>query len=113
MDGATDEPIDAGMFAVKDEALWFLYQRMRQDAGRATGGLWIDDGIGLLAKDGSRMTGYRSGTLIGYIGIVFEWDADSGRRDNFYRHQRPHMYLRAASEEVKTMVREMPGSQVR
>lgn len=102
-----DEAPDISLCLVKDQKRWLLHKKLRMTR-KGESGLWITPGYGWV--DGNRLTGYKVTTLIGYVGIQFEWHENWGRQDSFYFHPHPVLNTVKVSRSERREIKKLLNS---
>ncbi|BCW61785.1 hypothetical protein StoSoilB22_07580 [Arthrobacter sp. StoSoilB22] len=99
-----DETKDFSLCLIKDQERWLIYKALR---GKVKGepGLWITPGLGWV--NDHRLTGYKAATLIGHVGIQFEWHEDWGPQDSFYVHPHPVLNVVKAARTTRRAIRRL------
>lgn len=81
------------MALFKDPVLWDMYCRGKRE-GFAAAGLFLAPAVGTVRKSQKRLVMFSSSATIGYIGVMYRWDADVEEVDPFYVYRRARLHRR-------------------
>lgn len=79
---------NVGLFLVKSESHYIGHRDYFRKLGENASLFRPPDAVWISPSEG-RITGYIGTTLVGYVGVLFQWLEDSGRCDSFFYHPNP------------------------
>lgn len=75
------------MTLFKDPERWKIYRDLKKDGIQGLG-LWLPPAWGEVSRSRGQVVVYSSALIVGYIGVMYRWSADTAETDLFYLHRR-------------------------